>query len=151
MTVAAAITAGGGGDSNSTELSDNTGAFLSVFAALLLDNVLRLEETASRVTDLVMSSGRPDRGLVVALQGFDRLKQEFEALGDALARYADATNGLPLAGEERAKLGREVVAAITVHDLKDRLLLQLEDDLPMMPTPPLGEVDAAEIDVDVEF
>ena len=60
-----------------------------MFAALLLDNVLRLEETVGRVTDLVMGSGRPDRELVVTLQSFDRLKQEFEALGDALTRYAE--------------------------------------------------------------
>jgi hypothetical protein len=151
VTLAGANPAGGESESNGTESADNTGAFLSVFAALLLDNVLRLDETAGRVTDLVMGNGRPDREMVVALQAFDRLKQEFEALGDALARYADATNGLPLAGEERAKLGREIVATITVHDLKDRLLLRLQDDLPMMPAPSLGEVDPAEIDVDVEF
>ena len=102
--------------------ANDVGAFLSVFAALLLDNVLRFEETANRVTALVMGSGRPDRELIVTLQSFDRLKQEFEALGDALTRYAEATNDLPHVGEERAQLGRDVITAITVHDLKDRLL-----------------------------
>jgi hypothetical protein len=131
--------------------ANDAGAFLSVFAALLLDNVLRFEETASRVTKLVMGSGRPDRELIVTLQSFDRLKQEFEALGDALTRYAESTNDLPHAGEERAQLGRDVVAAITVHDLKDRLLRRLQADLPMVEAPHISEAVKAEIGVDVEF
>ena len=131
--------------------ADDVGAFLSVFAALLLDNVLRFEETASRVTELVMGSGRPARELIVALQSFDRLKQEFEALGDALTRYAESTNNLPLAGEERAQLGRDVIAAITVADLKDRLLRRLHDDMPMIEAPQISEALAAEVNVDVVF
>jgi hypothetical protein len=131
--------------------ANDAGAFLSVFAALLLDNVLRFEETASHVTNLVMGSGRPDRELIVTLQSFDRLKQEFEALGDALTRYAESTNDLPHAGEERAQLGRDVVAAITVHDLKDRLLRRLQADLPMGEAPHISEAVKAEIGVDVEF
>jgi hypothetical protein len=146
----AAMPAEGIRDGDGTDLAD-VSAFLSVFAALLLDNVLRLEETASRVTDLLMSTGRADRQLIVALQGFDRLKQEFEALGDALARYADSTNGLPAVGNGHAELGRNVIAAITVADLKDRLLLRLQDDLPVIAQPPIPEAVAAEVDVDVVF
>lgn len=131
--------------------ANDVGAFLSVFAALLLDNVLRFEETASRVTKLVMSSGRPDRELIVTLQGFDRLKQEFEALGDALTRYAESTNDLPHVGEERAQLGRDVVTAITVADLKDRLLRRLQVDVPTIEAPHISEAQAAEINVDVVF
>ena len=74
------------------EPKNDVGAFIAVFAALLLDNVLRLEETVDQVTKLVMGSGRPDRELIVTLQSFDRHKQEFEALGDALTRYAEAAN-----------------------------------------------------------
>lgn len=131
--------------------ANDVGAFLSVFAALLLDNVLRFEETASRVTNLVMGSGRPDRELIVTLQSFDRLKQEFEALGDALTRYAGSTNDVPLAGEERAQLGQNVIAAITVHDLKDRLLRRLQLDTRMIEAPHVSETLAAEINVDVVF
>jgi hypothetical protein len=133
------------------ESADNVGAFLAVFAALLLDNVLRFEESVGTVTDLVMSNGRPGRELVVALQSFDRLKQEFEALGDALTRYAESTNALPLAGKERAQLGQEVIAAITVADLKDRLFRRFSEDLPEMIAPQIAELVAPEIDVDVVF
>jgi hypothetical protein len=132
--------------------ADNVGAFLAVFAALLLDNVLRLEETVARVTDLIMSSGRPDRELVVTLQSFDRLKQEFEALGDALTRYAESTNTVPPDGEERIQLGEEVIGAITVADLKDRLLYRLKEQLPdLVNTPKIMEVDNTQVDVDVVY
>jgi hypothetical protein len=134
-----------------TVSSNDVGSFLAVFAALLLDNVLRLDETVGRVTDLVIGSGRPDKELVVTLQSFDRLKQEFEALGDALTRYAGATNSIPLAGEERAQLWQEVIAAITLAELKDRLLSRLQEDLPRAAAPPLSQELAAELDVDVEF
>ena len=133
------------------ESENGVGAFVAVFAALLLDNVLRLEETVGQVTDLVMAIGRPSREMVVTLQSFDRLKQEFEALGDALSRYAEATNATPLDGEERAQLEQNVIAAITVADLKDRLLRRLQDDLPEVVAPPISELVAAEVDVDVEF
>ena len=42
------------------ESEDDVGAFLAVFAALLLDNTLSLDETVSRVTDLVMASGQAE-------------------------------------------------------------------------------------------
>jgi hypothetical protein len=134
------------------ESADNVGAFLAVFAALLLDNVLRLEETVGRVTDLIMSSGRPDRELVVTLQSFDRLKQEFEALGDALTRYAESTNAIPPDGEERVQLGEEVISAITVADLKDRLLYRLKEQLPDLANmPKVMEMENTQIDVDVVY
>ena len=134
------------------ESADNVGAFLAVFAALLLDNVLRLEETVGRVTDLIMSSGRPDRELVVTLQSFDRLKQEFEALGDALTRYAESTNAIPPDGEERVQLGQEVISAITVADLKDRLLYRLKEQIPdLADMPKIMEVDSTQVDVDVVY
>jgi hypothetical protein len=132
--------------------ADNVGAFLAVFAALLLDNVLRLEETVARVTDLIMSSGRPDRELVVTLQSFDRLKQEFEALGDALTRYAESTNAVPPDGEERIQLGEEVIRGIMVADLKDRLLYRLKEQLPdLANTPKIMEIDNTQVDVDVVY
>jgi hypothetical protein len=133
------------------ESADNVGAFLAVFAALLLDNVLRFEETVGRVTDLVMSNGRPSRELIVSFQSFDRLKQEFEALGDALTRYAESTNTLPVAGKERAQLGQEVIAAITVADLKDRLFRRFSEDLPEMIAPQIADLVTPEVDVDVVF
>jgi hypothetical protein len=133
------------------ESEDDVGAFLAVFAALLLDNALSLDETVSRVTDLVMASGKPSRDLIVALQSFDRLKQEFEALGEALTRYAEATSSTPAGGDERTQLGRSVISAITVADLKERLLRRFRDETTETAAPRLSPEVLAEVNVDITF
>ncbi|MDO8877536.1 MAG: hypothetical protein Q7V40_15735 [Pseudolabrys sp.] len=132
------------------ESDSDDGAFLAVFAALLLDNVLRLDETVGTVTDYVMAT-KPSRDLVVTLQAFDRLKQEFEALGDALTRYAEAHNAEPLSADQRSQLEQKVIAGITVHDLKERLLSRLEADLPDLPLPAISPEQAAEVGIDVVY
>jgi hypothetical protein len=133
------------------EESDNdVSAFLAVLAAMMLDNVWRLDETVGRVTDFVMSN-KPDRDTVVVLQSFDRLKQEFEALSDALARYAQAHATTPESGEERTRLGHEVIGGITVADLKDRLLSRLQPDTDDMMLPDVSPEQAAEIGLDVVY
>jgi hypothetical protein len=132
------------------ESNNDVGAFLAVFAALLLDNVLRLDETVGRVTDFVMAS-KPSRELIVTLQSFDRLKQEFEALGEALTRYAEATNSVPMSTEARSQLEQNIIEGITVADLKDRLLNRLQEDLPTLSAPPISAEQAAEVGVDVVY
>lgn len=132
------------------ETDNDVSAFLAVLAALMLDNVWTLDETVGRVTDFVMSN-KPDRDTVVVLQSFDRLKQEFEALGDALARYAQAHASTPASGEERTRLGHEVISGITVADLKDRLLSRLQPDMDEMLLPDVSAEQAAEIGLDVVY
>lgn len=137
---------------NEKEKASDTAAFIAVFAALLLDNVLRLEETVDQVSKLVMGSGKPDRELVVTLQSFDRHKQEFEALGEALTRYAEAVNDSSLGSEERAKLEETVISAITVADLKDRLLSRLQgSENAASVAPQISEQEAAQVGVDVIY
>ena len=131
--------------------TNEVAAFLAVFAALLLDNVVRLDETVGEVTDLVMGHGRPSREMVVTLQHFDRLKQEFEALGDALTRYAEAHNTTRMEGDEHAELKRNIISAITVTDLQDRLLSRLQEDMPEIAAPEISPQELGEVDVDVEF
>ena len=63
----------------------------------------------------------------------------------------NSTNAVPPSGEERAQLGQEVIAAITLAELKDRLLCRLQDDLPAIEVPPMSPQLAAELDVDVVF
>lgn len=126
-------------------------ALLGVLATLFLDNVRELEDTVARVTDLVTRDGRPDRELIVTLQSFDRLKQEFEALSGALARYADSTNTLPAAGDgPREPFGRDVIHEITLADLKERFLDRLENGLGTV-FQPLPEPSESELEVDVVF
>jgi hypothetical protein len=126
-------------------------ALLGVLATLFLDNVRELEDTVARVTDLVTRDGRPDRELIVTLQSFDRLKQEFEALSGALARYADSTNMLPAGGDgPREPFGRDVIHDITLADLKERFLDRLENGLGTV-FQPLPEPSESEVEVDVIF
>jgi hypothetical protein len=127
-------------------------ALLGVLATLFLDNVRELEDTVARVTDLVMRDSKPDRELIVTLQSFDRLKQEFEALSGALARYADSTHTLlPLANDEpRQPFGRDVIHDITLADLKERFLDRLENGLGTV-FQPLPEPSEDELEVDVVF
>jgi hypothetical protein len=120
---------------------------LKVLSTLFLDNVRHLEDTVSQVTDLITRDGRPDKELIVTLQSFDRLKQEFEALGGALAHYADAAKG-PLSGEALAEFGRQVIGTIALADLRVRLLDRLQ---PAAPAVTLSDPPAEEIDVDVVF
>ena len=120
---------------------------LKVLSTLFLDNVHHLEETVSQVTDLITRDGKPDKELIVTLQSFDRLKQEFEALGGALAHYADAAKG-PLSGEALAQFGRQVIGTIALADLRVRLLDKLQ---PTAPAVVLSGPPAEEVDVDVVF
>lgn len=136
---------------NVLEPASELGAFLAVFAKLLLDNVLNLEETVSSVTDLIMRRGRPDREMVVTLQSFDRLKQEFEALGVALTHFAETANSSSLDREENKKLQQKIVASINVADLKDRLLRRLRDEAAKTDLPAASELAHAELGVDVIF
>ena len=126
-------------------------ALLGVLATLFLDNVRNLDDTVTRVTDLVMQEMRPSRELIVTLQSFDRLKQEFEALGGALSRYAESTTTIPLFGEERTQFGRDVINAISLADLKDRFHDRLDSTLPALPPIPLVEPDSNEVEIDVIF
>jgi hypothetical protein len=123
--------------------SDEVAAFLDTLATVLRETVGRLEGTVGRVSEMVMvRSGPAERELIVTLQDFDRLQQEFAALVDVISHCA-ATSG-SWSGESWANHhGRKAVAAITLEDLKQRFLSHLEGE----PT----EIGASETSDDVVF
>src|SRR5690606_13820309 len=85
----------------------------------------RLEKTAGSVTGSLMArASKVDRDLVVALQDFDRLQQEFVALSNALNRSAGALRESS-AGHRFAAAGYDAIAAIAVSDLPERLTSHL--------------------------
>jgi hypothetical protein len=97
----------------------------------LHETVAAFELTVSRITEIAVTrSGKADRDLVVALQDFDRLQQEFATLGQVLHRLSNrpAAEGVPQdVGHE------EVIAEISIADLKHRLshhLRMLTTDIP---------------------
>src|SRR5262249_2697965 len=86
---------------------------LLVVSELLHETTRRFEEPVAQVLELVMTGrGLEERNLVVTLQDFDLLQQEFVALADVLARYGTASK------ERRLVLGgdadvRQIIGAIT--------------------------------------
>lgn len=108
---------------------DEVRTFLAAISTVLHETVSAFESTVSRITEItVMRPGRADRDLVVALQDFDRLQQEFQSLGEVLARLSarpeDGAGDVP---------GEDVMAGISIADLRDRLahqLMILTTDLP---------------------
>jgi hypothetical protein len=104
----------------------NIKIFLGVMATELHETILRLERTTARVTELTaMRAARPERDLVVALQDFDRLQQEFVSFADT---FASAAAKSPESWQHTATDGHpaeDAVAKIPLTDLKARILRQL--------------------------
>jgi len=101
-------------------------AFLPALAGLLRETVSRFEDTANRVSDLVIQQReQASLDLIVALQDFDRLTQEFSALGDALLRYIAATSPATVPAQD-AVTEQDVIGGILLEDMKQRLLRRLQ-------------------------
>lgn len=105
-------------------------------AAVIVEEAAALEHAAGAVAALLR--GCNERDLVVALQHFDRLKQAFDGLGGALAVHAQAMTR----GEDTAALQREIVAAIPVAAVRQRVSQHLAG---------AAAREAALIGIDVEF
>lgn len=114
------------------QAGEDLGEFLGTIAKLLHETVVKFEHTSSKITEIVVSQpGKTDRELILALQDFDRLQQEFSALGEALARTAESAATGRWAegvGEDHAK--HEVIGAISIADLKERILNHLGSAAP---------------------
>jgi hypothetical protein len=95
-------------------------------ATELHETILRLERTTARVTELTaLRAARPERDLIVALQDFDRLQQEFVSFADA---FASAAAKSPESWRDAAVDGHpaeDAIARIPLTDLKARILRQL--------------------------
>lgn len=101
-------------------------AFLPALAGMLRETVSRFEDTANRVSDLVIQQReQASLDLIVALQDFDRLQQEFSALGDALLRYIAATDPSMVPAQDGVT-GQDVIAGILLEDMRQRLLRRLQ-------------------------
>ncbi len=113
----------------------NVGALLTALSTVLQDTLGRFEQISGRVTENVLQRGQSaDHDLIVALQDFDRLQQEFSALSNVISYCASASNadGNPKASSV------EVIAAITLADLKDRLLSRLQAETSQAAFAPVG-------------
>ena len=110
-----------------TPVLTNIRTFLSVMALELHETILRLERTTARVTELTaLRSSRPERELVVPLQDFDRLQQEFVSFAEVFASAAvkSLESWHRPAGQD-AHPAEDAIAKIPLTDLKSRILCQL--------------------------
>ena len=102
---------------------DEDRRLVGAIGAVLRQTVGAFEGTVSRITELTVlnQKGTAGRDLVVALQEFDRLQQEFATLGQLLERLSGG-------GEASARPGAaELFADVTIAGLKNRLAATFGD------------------------
>jgi len=120
---AAQVARSEGPDHEAPASRNDISAFFAAVATLQRETISRFEETVGRLTGLAMSSAdSTDRELIMTLQDFDRLQQEFAALGEVLARFGTIMGNLLSSHNLSDHLDRHVIADISIGDLKDRLL-----------------------------
>lgn len=102
---------------------DDIKTVVAAIAVVLRETVAAFEDTVARITEITVTRpGRADRDLVVALQDFDRLQQEFATLSEVLTKLsAMSPMASIMAGAMTGEAGDEVLSVISVADLKDRL------------------------------
>jgi hypothetical protein len=97
---------------------------LATLASILRDSTGRFEETSDRIAQLVVARETGSGvDIIVALQEFDRLRQDFEAIEGILAGCAQAIERA--AANEASRPLREVIGEIPVVDFKTRFARRL--------------------------
>lgn len=100
---------------------DEAGAMVAAIAAVLQQTVASLDRTVSRITEMtVLGGSRVDHELIIALQDFDLLQQEFATLGEVLAQ-------LPGGMAPGSAAGHPLLASIPIAGLKERLSRKLDE------------------------
>jgi hypothetical protein len=116
---------GDAGQSNGSAPSDlPLPTVLAALASILRDSTGRFEETSDRITQLVVArESGSGVDIIVALQEFDRLRQDFEAIEGILAGCAQVIERAT--ANEPGHPFRDVIAEIPVVDFKNRLARRL--------------------------
>lgn len=107
-------------DSIGGAIDQEVRVFMIVFSTMLRETVLRFGQTAERVTDMIMTQpGSTHRDMVMTLQEFDRLQQEFVALGGVLDRFVTHPNNASSATPSGARFDR-AISGISLSEIKER-------------------------------
>jgi hypothetical protein len=102
------------------------GSFLTATAEVLRETIVRFEKTTAQITgNLMTRRDQADRDLIVTLQDFDRLQQEFLMLAEVLTQAAGKSSESWLRAEGGGHPAEDAIAVISVADLKERLMRQL--------------------------
>jgi hypothetical protein len=109
-------------DEETQSLIGELATFLVATATVLRETITHFEKTTARITESVMRPGQVNTDLIVTLQDFDRLHQEFTALAEVLARVATKTGESWLRAKGGGHPVEDVIATISIGDLKERLM-----------------------------
>jgi hypothetical protein len=102
------------------------GTFLTATAEVLRETIMRFEKTTAQITgNLMTRPDQADRDLIVTLQDFDRLQQEFLMFAEVLTQAAGKSSESWLRAEGGGHPAEDAIAVISVADLKERLMRQL--------------------------
>jgi hypothetical protein len=93
---------------------------LAALASILRDSTGRFEQTSDRIAQLVVARETGTGvDIIVALQEFDRLRQDFDAIESILAGCAKVIERTGC--DEPGQPFREVISEVPVVDFKTRL------------------------------
>jgi hypothetical protein len=112
-------------DDQSQPHINEIGSFLVATAMVLRETVTRYEKTVAQVTERIMRPGQTDRELIVTLQDFDRLQQEFVTLAEVLTQAAAKSGDSWQRVEGGGHPAADAIATISIADLKERLMRRL--------------------------
>jgi len=106
-----------------TEIS----TFLVATAMVLRESIMRYETTTNRITQslLTQAADKVDRDLVMTIQEFDRLHQEFATLSEVLIQAAAKSGKSWLREEGGGHPAEDAIATVSIADLKERLMRRL--------------------------
>jgi hypothetical protein len=112
---------------NSLGISDESarmlGALLFAVSTVLSDTLVRFEKISGGVTEQVLSRGSAaDHDLIVALQDFDRLQQEFAALSEVISLCARVSSNVGGNNGDHGSFGHDAIAKVPLADVKNRLM-----------------------------
>ena len=94
---------------------------LAAIAISFRESITSLEDTVAKITDLVVTQFGSDRNLVMALQNFDRLQQEFSTLGEVVALVSTARGRAPDDESGVDEFCNLVIDSISIAELKERI------------------------------
>jgi hypothetical protein len=120
------VTVGTKSDIPSAKIVNEVSTFLNATASALRDAVIRFEQTSAGISQHV--ANRPNdanRDLIVTLQAFDRLNQEFVALAEVLTLAASKSGESWMRKEGGVHPAEDAISSVTVSDLKERLMRHL--------------------------
>lgn len=116
-------------------LINEIATFLVATATVLRETVMRFERTTACITEnMTTRPGNTDRKLIVTLQDFDRLQQEFVTLGEVLTRAAAKSSESWLRVRGGSHPAEDAIAAISIADVKERFMRHL-NCFPLMDAP----------------